>query len=87
MCDLFLLLGIKGLVHVVYIFSTNNFKQKNLLKTIFELRIKAKVSTKCIYYNYTKFVFCFFAVHKLCRTLVNLILHFAFGMSLFMYYK
>ena len=49
MCDLFLLLGIKGLVHVVYIFSTNNFKQKNLLKTIFELRIKAKVSTKCIY--------------------------------------
>ena len=72
-------------MHMVYFFSIDNFKQKSLLKTVFELRIKAKVSTKCRY-KCTKFAFCFFAVHKLCRTLVNSILHFAVGISLFMYY-
>ena len=41
---------------------------------IFELRIKAKVSN-CIY-KCARFVFCFFAVHKLNRTLEDSILQF-----------
>ena len=38
-------LGIKGLSVCSVFFSFDNFKQKGFLKTIFEFRIKAKVST------------------------------------------
>ena len=50
-------------MHVLYFFSIENVKQKSLLKRIFELSIKAKVPTKCIY-KCTKIIFCFFVVHK-----------------------
>ena len=36
-------------VHVVYFVSIDNFNQEVFWKKIFELRIKAKVFTKCIY--------------------------------------
>ena len=45
-------------MHVVYFFSIDNFNHKRYLKTIFKLRIKAKVSTKFIY-KCTRFVFWF----------------------------
>ena len=61
MCDLLLPPGIKGLSTSSVFFSINNFNHKSFLKTIFELRIKAKVSTKCLY----KCIYIFiFAVHK-----------------------
>ena len=36
-------------MHVVYFFSIDNFNLKGFWKMNFELRIKAKVSAKCIY--------------------------------------
>ena len=59
MCDLLL----KGSVHVVYFFSTDNFDQNRFLETIFEWRIKVKVSTKCIY-KYVRFVLGYSIIYK-----------------------
>ena len=59
MCDLLLPLGIKELSACSVFFSIDNCNQKRFLKTIFQLKIKAKVSTKCIYYKCTRFLFCF----------------------------
>ena len=44
----------------MYFFSIGNFNHKRYLKTIFKLRIKAKVSAKFIY-KCTRFVFWFLA--------------------------
>ena len=56
MCDLLLLRGIKELSACSVFFSVNNFDQKSFLKTNFERRIKAMVSTKCIC-KFMKFVY------------------------------
>ena len=56
MCDLLLPPGIKGLSACSVFFSIDNFNQKSFLKAIFEFRIKAKVSTKCLR-KCTRFVF------------------------------
>ena len=58
MCDLLLPLCIKGLSASSVFFSIDNFNEKNFLKTIFELRIKAKVSIN-VYINIPDLYFVF----------------------------
>ena len=70
--------GIKGLSADSVFFSINNFNQKSFFKTIFE-ELKQSFLLN-VYINVSDLLFVF-AVHKLCRTAENSILHFVVGIS------
>ena len=78
MQELLLPPGIKGLNADSVFFSINNFNQKSFFKTIFE-ELKQSFLLN-VYINVSDLLFVF-AVHKLCRTAENSILHFVVGIS------
>ena len=78
MQELLLPPGIKGLSADSVFFSINNFNQKSFFKTIFE-ELKQSFLLN-VYINVSDLLFVF-AVHKLCRTAENSILHFVVGIS------
>ena len=61
MCDLLLPRGIKRLSACSVFFSQNNFSQKSFLKTNFQRKVKAMVSTKCIFKRFLILPFINFA--------------------------
>ena len=81
MCDLLLPRRIKGLSACSVFFSINNFNQKASLKRLLKEELKQWFLLN-VYVNVSD-LFIDFAVHKLCRTLENAILHFAVGISRF----